>query len=93
MSPLKPLSANGTPLFREGKHRSPAEKKRNGNHTTNSENSIEKESLEKSARESQRDLNKVIEVDRINFNRKGVLMDDAMNKAPPTYITLDKIIR
>ena len=46
--------------------------------------------MEKSARESQRDLNRVMEVDRINFNKKGVLMNDMMNKAPPTYVVLDK---
>ena len=31
-----------------------------------------------------------MEVDRINFNKKGVLMNDMMNKAPPTYVVLDK---
>ena len=49
--------------------------------------------MEKSARETQRDLNRVMEVDRINFNKKGVLMNDMMNKAPPTYVVLNKIVR
>ena len=58
--------SNETPLEKANRG-SPATKNCSGNRTTNKENSIHKESLEKSAGESQWDFNKVVEADGINF--------------------------